>query len=110
MIEKRIINEQLAKTTCYRCGNSLEGGELVPISHVHVALIAHVICPKCQAESMVTITLSGSGAMPIISDLTGEEVKKFLGIKSISYNELLDIHQKLKKKSICKLLYKKEKN
>ena len=108
MIEKRLITEHLSKTVCHKCGTSLEGAELIPISKVPVALIAHVICPRCQAESMVTITLTGSETVPLISDLTAPEIKKFLGTKSITQDEVLDLHQTLKKKSLWKLLHKKE--
>lgn len=108
MIEKRLINEQLSKTICYKCGKSLEGAELTTISQMPVALIAHVTCPKCQAESMVTITLSGSGSVPIVSDLTASEIKKFLMAKPVDYVDLLNLHKKLQKKSICKLLQQKE--
>ncbi len=102
------INEHLAKALCYKCGASLEGAKIAPISRVPVALIAHTTCPKCSAESIITITLAGSGIMPLISDLKGKEVEKFLGKSPTSYEELFQLHSLLKGKNIWKLLQKKE--
>lgn len=109
MLEKHFIKEHLAKTSCHNCGNSLEEAKLTTISEVPVAVVAHAKCVKCKAETMVTITSAGSGAIPVMSDLTGAEFKKFLGRKSVTYDELLDLHKILERKSICKLLQEKEK-
>ncbi|KKS02864.1 MAG: hypothetical protein UV25_C0023G0001, partial [candidate division WWE3 bacterium GW2011_GWB1_42_41] len=48
--------------------------------------------------------------VPVQSDLKGTEFKKFVGIKSVSYDEVLDLHLALKKERIWNLLQKKEKN
>ena len=109
MLEKRFIIENLQKTYCYRCGTSLEGAKLITISEAPIALVAHAVCAICKAESMVTITPTGSGSVPVQSDLNGEEFKKFIGAKAVSYDELLDLHLALKKKNIWSLLAKKEK-
>lgn len=109
MLEKKFITENLQKTYCYRCGASLEGAKLVTITEAPVALIAHAECLVCNAESMVTITQSGSGIIPVQSDLLGLEYKKFMGTKSVSYDELLDLHVALKKEKLWNLLQKKEK-
>ena len=110
MLEKKFITENLQKTLCHKCGSNLSGAKLVTITEAPIALIAHAICPICSAESMVTITSAGSGSMPIQSDLTGEEFKKFVGLKPLNYDELLDLHLALKKEKIWNLLQKKEKN
>jgi hypothetical protein len=110
MFEKKFILENLQKTYCHRCGASLEGAKLITITEAPVALVAHAVCPVCKAESMVTITATGSGTTPVRSDLMGEEYKKFIGIKPVSYEELLDLHLALKKeKTLWKLMQKKEK-
>ena len=77
----------------------------MPISELPVALIAHVACPYCAAESMITITIAGSGTVPVVSDLSGAEVNKFISAKSATIDELLDLHKMLKRKSVCKLLH-----
>jgi hypothetical protein len=110
MLEQKIITENLQKTLCYKCGSSLENAKLVPITNAPVALIAHAVCSVCSAESMITITPTGSGTVPVKSDLTGKEFKKFIGAKTISYDELLDLHTALKKKDLWSLMHKKEKN
>jgi hypothetical protein len=110
MLETNVIKEHLSKTFCYKCGTSLEDAKITTISEVPVAMVAHAKCQNCQAESMVTITVSGGGAIPMLSDLNGEELKRFLGAKSITYDELLDLHTLLKKKPICELMHIKEKH
>ena len=89
----------------------MERAEIVPISNESsTSWVAHAVCPKCKAESMVTITPTGNGIVPVQSDLKGTEFKKFVGIKSVSYDEVLDLHIALKKERIWNLLQKKEKN
>ncbi|GIW69294.1 MAG: hypothetical protein KatS3mg101_0041 [Patescibacteria group bacterium] len=108
--KENYILENLRKTHCYRCGGSLERAEIVPISNeTSLAWVAHAVCPKCKAESMVTITPTGNGIVPVQSDLKGTEFKKFVGIKSVSYDEVLDLHLALKKEHIWNLLQKNEK-
>lgn len=107
---EKFILENLQRTFCYKCGASLETAEIVPISNeASVAWVAHAVCPKCKAESMVTITPAGSGTVQVQSDLTGSEFKKFIGAKNVSYDEVLDLHIALKKETIWNLLQKKEK-
>lgn len=109
MLEKKYIKENLQKTFCYKCGSSLDGAKLVTITEAPIALVAHAVCTNCKAESMITITPTGSGIVPVQSDLSGEEFKKFIGAKAVSYDDLLDLHMALKEKGLWKLLGKKEK-
>jgi hypothetical protein len=109
MLEKTYINEYLQNTYCYKCGASLEHAKLETIKDAPIALVAYAICSKCQAESVVTITSAGGGVTPLISDLDVTEFKKFMGAKSVSYDELLDLHKMLSKNNICNLLGKKDK-
>lgn len=108
--KEKYILDNLRKTFCYSCGASMEGAEIIPISEAGSALVAHAVCPKCKAESMVTITPTGNGIVPVQSDLKGTEFKKFMGVKSVSYDEVLELHLALKKDHIWNLLQKKEKN
>jgi hypothetical protein len=110
MLARKFITKNLGKTLCHRCGKSMEGAKYVPVSEAPVEWVAHAVCPTCKAESMVTITPSGNGIVPVQSDLAGWEFKKFIGVKSVSYDELLDLHLALKKENIWNLLQKKEKN
>jgi len=110
MIEKQYIQEQLTKTFCYKCGTSLGGASVVPVSEMPIALIAHVTCLSCKAESVITVTMAGVGIMPIVSDLMGGELRKFVGAKNVSYDELLDLHQILKRKNLWNLLHTQEKS
>jgi hypothetical protein len=114
MIEAKHIKESLSGLNCYRCGKSLERARFTtvaaPTTSASLALLAHVVCAKCQAQSMVTVTPSGMGAVPLVTDLTEGEFIKFVGSSEISYEEILNLHKKLKKQSIWNLMQKKEKS
>lgn len=109
MLENTYVKEHLKKTVCYKCGNSLESATLQKITEAPMALVTHAICSHCQAESMVTVTTNGTGVVPILSDLSVTEFKKFIGAKSVTNDEVLEIHKLLKKENIWNLLQKKEK-
>lgn len=108
MQETNYIKEYLHKHNCYKCRKSLETAKLETITEAPLAVIAHAICSNCKAESMVTITATGGGITPLVTDLNVTEFKKFMNAKSVSYDELLDLHKMLKSKNIWNLLEKKE--
>ncbi len=110
MVEPKIIKEHLERSVCYKCGASLEQAKLLTISDAPIAFVVAAVCPKCQRESVVTITAAGSGTMPLISDLTAGEIKKFIVERNVSYDDLFSLHKLLEKKAIWNLLHKKEKN
>ena len=85
MIENKVVLKQLQNAKCYKCGGSLEHAKIVPITSSQIGWVGHAVCPACKAESMVTITQTGTtGIMPVQSDLKGIEYKKFVGTDKIS--------------------------
>lgn len=111
MVEREYIKNQLAVTNCYSCGQTLDGSIFALLNDsMPLVTIGHAVCAKCQSQNMVTLTMGGNTAVPMQSDLIGEEVVKYADMPEISYLELLDLHRALKKESLCKLLHKSEKN
>ncbi|MFA5776597.1 MAG: hypothetical protein WC988_03535 [Patescibacteria group bacterium] len=111
MVEQAYIKNKLADTKCYKCGESLKDSTFALLNDkMPLITIGHVVCSSCQSQSMVTLTMAGNATTPMMTDLVSEEVVKFTKLKEISYTELLDLHQALKKESICKLMQKPEKN
>jgi hypothetical protein len=106
-MSKRI---NLGNVSCYDCGSSLEKGDLIVVTETPLALVAHVTCPECEAQSMVTVTPSGVGSVPMVSDLVPQEIKRFLNMDLISQDEILDLHEELKGTNICNLMQQKENN
>lgn len=104
------IAKQLDIIKCYNCMQPLGNGQVYLISQVPTAMISHVTCKNCNAQSLVTISFAGVAYMPIVSDLTSPEVKKFFGTSTVSIEELVDLHNLLKKGPIWKFLEKKEHN
>jgi hypothetical protein len=110
MIETLHLKNHLAKAYCSKCGVSLGTAKLVPISDLPLGVIAHAVCENCNSENMVTITSVGTGVMAMASDLTSDEIKKFVSTSGVSYEEVLELHNRLKKESLWNLLQKKEHN
>lgn len=100
--------KNLGKVSCYNCGATLEKAQLIVVTETPLALVAHATCPECDAQSMVTVTPSGIGSVPLVSDLEPNEIKKFINMELISYDEILELHKKLKKTTICNLMQQKE--
>ncbi|HAZ29449.1 TPA: hypothetical protein DCY43_01685 [candidate division WWE3 bacterium] len=110
MIQDEYIKSKLASTKCYKCGATLENGTFAVLNdRMPLVTIGHVVCAACHSQSMVTLTMAGSGIMPMMTDLESEEIIKFAGLSEIAYTDLLDLHKALKRESLCKLLHKKEK-
>lgn len=109
-MDKKTIKERLIKTICYKCGASLDGANVVPISELPIALTAHVTCKHCQAESMVTITLNGVGTLPVVTDLKPEEIKDFFGQTPVTASDVLEVHKLAKQRKLWNLLQKREQN
>lgn len=110
MLEHTHLKTFLSKAYCRRCGTSLDTADLVPISEMPLGLVAHAVCISCKSENMVTITTLGAGVLPLTSDLSAKELKRFVHLDNVSYEDVLALHKKLRKDSICKLLQKKEQN
>jgi hypothetical protein len=111
MIEQEYIKSKLADTRCYKCGATLEGSTFALLNDkMPLVTIGHVVCDKCQSQSMVTLTMAGNATMPMMTDLESGEIIKFSQLPEISYTELLDLHRALKKESLCKLMQKPEKH
>ena len=109
MLGKKQILENLQGTTCPKCGTSLSSARIDTVFEAQASFIAHAVCSSCSASSMVTVTPAGSGTISINSDLEGFEFKKFLSQRSVSYEDVLDLHLLLKKENIWNLMHKKGK-
>lgn len=59
----------------------------------------HLTCESCHASSLVYVSLSPVGAvsMGVLTDLEQSEAKKFLKAQTISDDDILGLHQFLKK-------------
>lgn len=63
-----------------------------------MAILATITCAKCHYQSVVTLSLgSPQSSTNLASDLKPAEVGRFLDLEPISSDDLLDVHQYLKK-------------
>lgn len=108
MVDKHYLKNHLSKAFCSKCGNNLSTADLVPVTQLPLATVAHAICDSCNAANVVTITSRGTAVMPVTSDLTKDEVLKFAKAKTVTLEDTLNLHKKLKKETIWNLLQKKE--
>lgn len=109
LIEKKFITDTLQRAICPKCRASLESAEVYTITQAPTSLIAHATCLNCQTASMVTITTAGTGLMPIKSDMQGDEFRRFADLEAVNYEDVLDLHEDLKKENLWNWLHKKEK-
>lgn len=108
MVDKHHLKNHLSKAFCSKCGNTLATADLVPVTQLPLATVAHAICVSCDSANMITITSMGTAVMPVISDLTKNEILKFAKARSMAVEDVLNLHKKLKKETLWNLLQKKE--
>ena len=109
-METNHLRNQLANAHCSECGADLRTASLTTITEMPLLLIAQAKCSKCKSENMVTVTSFGSGVFPLVSDLRGKELSKFINKRKVTTTDVLNIHKKLKKESVWNLLQQNEKS
>jgi hypothetical protein len=91
------MHQSLQMLHCPQCGSLYTNSEVGVLQESDMAILATITCAKCQYQSVVTLSL-GNTTMPTNpSDLKSSEISKFINLPPISSDELLDIHQFLKK-------------
>lgn len=92
------MHQSLQMLHCPQCGNLYTDSEVGVLQESDMAILATITCAKCHYQSVVTLSL-GSNSMPasFSSDLKPAEMTKFINLEPLSSDDLLDIHQFLKK-------------
>jgi hypothetical protein len=97
-MDKSFMHQSLQMLHCPQCGNLYTDSEVGVLQESDTAILATITCGKCQYQSVVTLSLGGANTPASLpSDLKAPEIGKFLNLEPISPDDLLDVHQYLKK-------------
>lgn len=98
--KKQFFLDSVAKF-CDKCGTPYVLEDVNIIQNTGVLAIIHFSCHNCKSKNMATFVapLGISNRVPINTDLTVKEIKKFANRKEVSPEEILDIYIKLKEES-----------
>jgi hypothetical protein len=97
-MDKSFMHQSLQMLHCPQCGNLYTDSEVGVLQESDMTILATITCGKCHYQSVVTLSLGNSSAPASLpSDLKPAEIGKFLNLEAISSDDLLDIHQFLKK-------------
>lgn len=96
-MDRSFMHQSLQMLHCPQCGSLYTNSEVGVLQESEMAILATITCAKCQYQSVVTLSLGGSMTMSLASDLKPSEFGKFLNSDPIDTNDLVDIHQFLKK-------------
>lgn len=92
------MHQSLQMLHCPQCGNLYTDSEVGVLQESDMAILATITCGKCHYQSVVTLSLGNSNTSAMLaSDLKPNEMTKFLNMEAVSTDDLVDIHQWLKK-------------
>jgi hypothetical protein len=96
-MDKSFMHQSLQMLHCPQCGSLYTGSEVGVLQESDMAILATITCAKCHYQSVVTLSLGSGSAPGNPSDLKTAEVGQFLNLDPINSDDLLDVHQYLKK-------------
>jgi hypothetical protein len=99
--QKHFFIENVARF-CDKCGKPYDLSDVEILQSNDYSTIIHFSCKNCKARHLATFVrpLGISSRMPVNTDLSIEEIKKFAGKKSVSSNSVIDVHELLKQDKI----------
>ena len=94
---KKFFIENVARY-CDKCGRAYETSDVEILQKTDYSVIIHFGCPNCKARHLATFIkpLGITSRVPINTDLSIEELSQFAGKRSVSSNDVLDVHELLK--------------
>jgi hypothetical protein len=95
--QKKFFIENVARF-CDKCGKPYDLSDVEILQSNDYSTIIHFSCKNCKARHLATFVrpLGISSRMPVNTDLSIDEIKKFAGKKSVSSNDVIDLHEILK--------------
>ena len=95
---KRFFIENVARF-CDKCGRPYDEKDIEILQQNEYSVVIHFNCPTCKARHLATFIkpLGITSRIPVNTDLTIEELPKFAGRRGISADDLLDVHESLRK-------------
>ena len=99
--EKRFFIENVARY-CDKCGRAYEADDVEILQQTEYSVIIHFGCPRCKARHLATFIkpLGITSRVPVNTDLGIDELSRFAGKRSVSSNDVLDVHERMKDGSL----------
>jgi hypothetical protein len=75
----------------------LEGAKI--IGEEDDSTMVYVTCSECESSIVAIIAMSGLGivSLGLVTDMTADDTKRFIGAKNVSSDELLSIYELFEK-------------
>ena len=99
--KKEFFIENVARY-CDKCGRAYEPDDVEILQKTDYSVIIHFGCPNCKARHLATFIkpLGITSRIPVNTDLSIEELSRFAGKRSVSSNDVLDVHEVLKEDNV----------
>jgi len=98
--KKQFFLDSVAKF-CDKCGTLYLPEDVNIIQNTGVSAIIHFSCHSCKSKNIATFVspLGISNRVPVNTDLTVGEIKKFVNRNEVSLEDILEVYTYLKKNS-----------
>ena len=99
--QKEFFIENVARY-CDKCGRAYKPGDVEILQQTDYSVIIHFGCPNCKARHLATFIkpLGITSRIPVNTDLSISELAAFAGHRSISSNDVLDVHERMKQEDV----------
>ena len=89
-------------SACPVCSTKYHSAEITLLEEKDDRHLVYIRCKKCHTSVLALILANSLGisSMGLITDLTSDDAMKFRNQPGVSANDIIDIHQMLKKGTI----------
>ena len=86
-------------TKCPLCDKKYQYGKTLLLEEAEDRTTFHLTCDSCKTAILVFVSAGKLGIVSIgmITDLSREEAKKLFGQEAVTANQVIEVHQFLKK-------------
>lgn len=96
--QERLIKRLILTTVdrCGACGRHYEIGDITILGRQEEVWFLSLVCSQCHTQGLVAALIKEQKPPQIVTDLTGEEMKRLSRTPKITADDVLDMHQFLK--------------
>ncbi len=89
-------------TRCPFCSADYNLDSAQVIGEENDATMVYVACSECESSIVAVVAMSGLGvvSLGLVTDMTAEDTKRFVGASSMTSNDLLSIYELLKDQGV----------
>lgn len=91
-----IVRELMTSVNCAVCGQRYQKGNVDVLYHQQELWFISVFCQSCQTKGLVAALIKESGEAQLVTDLTEEEMARFIESPAVTADDILDLHAFLK--------------